>query len=328
MKLLHNIEVERNGQSDIVIRWYPTTSEVEYLVYSGSFPDCIDYKKPIAITRDHSVVISMADINGRRYFDVVARAEIGRIVSERHIDFQGITNFRDLGGYTTEDGRTVKWGMLYRSGNISEATDGDISILSKFGLRNVIDLTASYEGGSRKRQLQEELHFQVHRYALISEKIMKRYYGEVNESIDVAGADALIHTMYKAFVSECASQIGDVVRLIADLQNLPLLIYCNIGKDRTGFVTAIILRTLGVSKEIAMKDYLLSGCYISSENYGRRLSRVPKAIRSAIERTEHKYLDYAFQTIEDMYGSFDGYLQKGLEIDEDQLLNLRNILLE
>ncbi len=58
-------------------------------------------------------------------------------------------NFRDLGGYPTADGRTTRWGMIYRSGELSTLTDADLSRLEDLGIASVIDLRSEREAESR-----------------------------------------------------------------------------------------------------------------------------------------------------------------------------------
>ena len=57
---------------------------------------------------------------------------------DRHIALAGQSNFRDLGGYRTTDGRTVKWGQVYRSGELGQCTGEDVATMETLGLRTVV----------------------------------------------------------------------------------------------------------------------------------------------------------------------------------------------
>ena len=68
-------------------------------------------------------------------------------VPERHIEFEGVMNFRDLGGYRTSQGATVRWGRLFRSGGLHYMTDADVRQARAMGIRSVLDLRRPDEIG-------------------------------------------------------------------------------------------------------------------------------------------------------------------------------------
>ena len=59
---------------------------------------------------------------------------------QRHIKLTGQANFRDLGGYQSSNGRTVKWGKVYRSGRLPKLTKDDVDQVANLGIRTVISL--------------------------------------------------------------------------------------------------------------------------------------------------------------------------------------------
>src|SRR5882757_6043336 len=63
----------------------------------------------------------------------------------RHLPLQGAPNFRDLGGYRSADGRSVKWGLLYRSNALDKLDSGDQAYLERLGLRRIVDFRAADE---------------------------------------------------------------------------------------------------------------------------------------------------------------------------------------
>ena len=68
---------------------------------------------------------------------------------QRQIKLDGQANFRDLGGYRTTDGRSVKWGLIYRSGQLNELSDADLAKLKELDIRTVVDLRGTAEAESR-----------------------------------------------------------------------------------------------------------------------------------------------------------------------------------
>ncbi len=63
----------------------------------------------------------------------------------RHVPLNGQPNFRDLGGYAAKDGRTVKWGRVYRSGELSQLSNDDVGTLGGLGIKAVVDLRSPEE---------------------------------------------------------------------------------------------------------------------------------------------------------------------------------------
>jgi protein-tyrosine phosphatase len=67
---------------------------------------------------------------------------------DRHVPLSGQPNFRDLGGYETADGRRVKWGRVYRSGELSQLSEDDVAKLGDLGIKTVVDLRSLSPSGS------------------------------------------------------------------------------------------------------------------------------------------------------------------------------------
>ena len=77
----------------------------------------------------------------------------------RKIVLDGTSNTRELGGYKTEDGRSLKWGVLYRSDKLSELTDADQEYLLELGIKRVIDFRSSEEKQNEPDQLPSTLKY-------------------------------------------------------------------------------------------------------------------------------------------------------------------------
>ena len=63
----------------------------------------------------------------------------------RHIELDGQPNFRDIGGYNTVDGKTVKWCQVYRSGELPRLSDEDLMMLDSLGISTVISFLTQPE---------------------------------------------------------------------------------------------------------------------------------------------------------------------------------------
>lgn len=260
---------------------------------------------------------------------------------ERQIKLEGQDNFRDLGGYQTIDGRKVKWGLIYRSGQLSKLTDADISRLEQLKIRTVIDLRGPSEVETRGK---DRLPEGVRSLSLPIGVGGPAKTGK--EEPASAGASA----NRKDFMLEATRSImldrtdvySVLIRELADAQNRPLLFHCTAGKDRAGVGTAIVLTLLGVPWETVREDYLLSNLYRKNENE-RDLSNLRNDIAKkqgippeqvdlsgyeSMYYVKPEYIDAAHQDVISRYGSMEAYIKKGLGISDELIVRLRKELLE
>ena len=64
---------------------------------------------------------------------------------DRHLNLSGASNFRDLGGYPTADGRTVRWRQIFRSNHLGHLSDDDAAVLRRLGVRSAFDFRGAEE---------------------------------------------------------------------------------------------------------------------------------------------------------------------------------------
>ena len=175
---------------------------------------------------------------------------------ERFIRLEGAANFRDIGGYLTRTGRQVRTGKIFRSDELSELSDVDLTILDRLGMRRILDLRSREEVKKKADRIPENgpfeyIHIPVYekepRWDYLPAILFKRHkLGEV------------LSARYFDMIEKRAEVFGKIVASFADLKNLPAVYHCNAGKDRTGIVTALVLSILGVPDETIIADYSLS----------------------------------------------------------------------
>ncbi|MGH3224651.1 MAG: tyrosine-protein phosphatase, partial [Streptosporangiaceae bacterium] len=148
-------------------------------------------------------------------------------------------------------------------------------------------------------------------------------------------AAGLMVDINRGFVADPRQReaFGAAVRLVCSPGRLPLLYHCNSGKDRAGWMTAIVLTALGVPREFVLRDYLLSNDFHRTGYAKLRLDLVkagivrdPELLRPILEQSA-TYLGAAFEEADRRYGSFDRFLAGGLEVGEAMLSELRRALL-
>jgi protein-tyrosine phosphatase len=175
--------------------------------------------------------------------------------AERLIRFDACFNFRDLGGYETDDGRRVRWRTLYRADTLHRLDGSDLEVFLGLRLRSIIDLRSQHE-------LEDHGRFRHPGDALIVHHVpMIDVVGGPRRAIQAA-PDAPPRSPgegYISMVDEGRRAIGDAVGLLAEPGALPAVFHCTAGKDRTGILAAIVLSAIGVRDEDIVHDYMLTG---------------------------------------------------------------------
>lgn len=253
----------------------------------------------------------------------------------RLLKIPGVRNFRDLGGYQTLDGRSVKWGQLYRSGDLSRLTSRGLHTLSNFGLYAILDFRSEYEAERRPSQVPvgvQELRLPVMDQANreISQQIRERLKNKEYEGFDPSH---MILMAYQQFATEFTSAFKTFIHTVLTARGNPVLWHCSAGKDRTGYATAILLRLLGVDLSIIYQDYLLSNQYVKRINrltIPAIIARGYKAYKmiSPLMSVQQKWLIASFETIKNEWGSFDSYVSDGLALSPSDVQQMRDVLLE
>lgn len=173
----------------------------------------------------------------------------------RHIEFEGCTNFRDLGGYRTADGRITRWRTLFRSGDPSLMTPGDMERARALDISTVID----FRGGSHIRLLVSPLSQEVRSYRALAFEPAWVDFGPHTTWPDT-GLSYMRHPNAQA-------QLRAGIEALAGDSGLPAVFHCAQGKDRTGMFAAIILGSLGVAETDIAADFGLSARHYEVENF-------------------------------------------------------------
>ncbi len=185
------------------------------------------------------------------FLDAVSRC-VGTVglVTQRLVPFEGVHNFRDLGGYETDDGRHTRWGQLYRSDAMHDLTDDDLEIFRTLGIGAIVDLRSPAEIQRTGRGLIEN---EPHRF--VSAPVLSNY--ATNEPRAVVDENYLTRR-YLQYLDLGAPAFVSVFEEMTNEENYPLVFNCFLGKDRTGVVAALVLSCLGVRPARVIEDYAMS----------------------------------------------------------------------
>jgi protein-tyrosine phosphatase len=240
----------------------------------------------------------------------------------RAIPLESASNLRDLGGWTTSDGRRVRSGRIFRSAALSRLSDADRDRVRQLGLRTVCDL----RGTSERAALPVEVEG-VEVISLAIEPTVGASLRDILARRDATGEDlmSLMRRAYVAYALDCTTQYRRLFELARDADRLPLMFHCTAGKDRTGFAAAMLLTALGVPQTQVMDDYLATNRLWRRE--AARGFAWPPELADVLLRVHPELLHVAFEAIESSAGSVKVYLERALGLDAVARVQLQDQLL-
>ncbi len=171
-------------------------------------------------------------------------------MTSRTLTWDGCINVRDLGGLPTEDGAGTRFGVVIRADNIRRLREYET--LERHGVTRVVDLRLADElAQDPDGELPvEHVHVPLLDYD-------PKYYADLEERAIASAPAEYLEWSYLDFLERFRANFGAVVRAVAQAEGT-VCVHCMGGRDRTGLVTALLLRLAGVSREEAAEDYWLS----------------------------------------------------------------------
>ena len=249
----------------------------------------------------------------------------------RKILLDGTSNTRELGGYKTEDGRSLKWGVLYRSDKLSELTDADQEYLLQLGIKRVIDFRSSEEKQNEPDQLPSTLKYiemPIEADGAIRPKVEAILKGDLNEDVG-----AILVETNKEFISDFSGVYKGFIESLIENQE-PTLFHCTAGKDRAGFAAALVLLAVGVPEKIVIEDYMKTNKYTEEtiQDYINKinlysLGSVDAEILRPLLGVEERFIRAALDEIKQKYGSVENFIRDELKIRDESIVELKNFLL-
>ena len=269
------------------------------------------------------------------------------VMAQQFLPVKGIVNARDLGGYTVQDGRTVKSGMLIRAAHLADAKASDIAYLESLPVSAVIDFRKELEmpgkedkelPGARYVSLPIDASGNAMEKATEQEKkkfVSRNKFDIKKVIVPVAfnkKAQAMAREMYPTllFTPECQEQFARFFRLLLETENGAVLYHCTQGKDRTGVASALLLAALGANRETIVADFDATNRVYDKDvrKYSRRVKflggkeeeiAVVKAFMGCNTENFVKALD----RIDQQYGSLMAYLKGPIGLSDADIETLR-----
>ena len=226
----------------------------------------------------------------------------------RNLNLDSVQNLRDLGGYSTKEGRKTKWGIFLRSGDMSAMTKDDQAALLRQGIRCVIDLRMAKEIAIAPNVFSDSK-----KVAFFNHDFWGTRFDDYRSKRKSATPEEKLSDLYCAGLEINGFVMAAVMKTLASSEG-SFVFHCRSGKDRTGLVAALLLVIAGVPDEVVAKDFGLSTTYLSEPELTEDDLKKPGAYqKGSAPETMMLTLDF----LRDRYGGVEGYLRdQGVSVSE------------
>lgn len=255
----------------------------------------------------------------------------------RVIALDGGHNFREVGGYPTKNGASLRRGLVWRSAGLNRLSDIDCQVITALGIRTIADLRTHHERELMPTSPRLTESVRMLEWSMDMET-MGRPASAHSKNFDLDAFRLEIARLYTFIAEAHVEPYGQLYQSMADGE-IPILIHCTAGKDRTGLAIAILLELLGVRREWVLWDYEQTNVHLDQTKVelegamgvGRTadwLASLGPEARALLLAADAAYLRSALDSLESRYGSVEEFALTRLGLEPPALVKLRRALLE
>ena len=272
-----------------------------------------------------------------------ASAEMADIAQEHAIPLEGVSNARQLGGYVTEDGRTVRENVLLRSGELTGATEEDIRTLAEvYHVTTVVDLRAIAE---IEETPDPEIPGAVNLHIALRDESMGAAFRNLMGSGETQDQDlAFIERIRSGWNPLNEDMYVDVIKtdvaaeglrefidlLLAQEEGTAILWHCSGGKDRTSVAAVVLLTLLGVDKETILDEFELTNALTEDEieakvEKSRQYTDDEEELYlvRATASAQRAFMERAFDYAEEQSGSMLEFIRQRCHVTDEEIALLQ-----
>jgi protein-tyrosine phosphatase len=244
---------------------------------------------------------------------------------QRHDRFEGVVNFRDLGGYQVASGGQTKWGVLFRSDALHRLTTADLVAYERLGIRTVYDLRSEGERTLRPNPM-------TSRSVELERFVPRDEFDDGSFLKTAADAERRLCDVYLAILATAGPLFGELFSGLVEPGVLPALFHCAGGKDRTGLAAALLMTWLGVDSVAVLDDYELTTACQTAERHQEILEwfvtrGMAVEAANAFLGTPRWVMAEALAVLDGTYGGIERYLRGAGALSAETLSALRRNLI-
>lgn len=335
------VTLDRLSRTSIRLRWKEEAKKVK-ICYSISPSKLEEAKSICPVVTDGETkeyIFSGLESNERYYFQLVFENDEKEknivTVSERILPLSSVTNFRDIGGYVTKDGRKVRWGLFYRSSSLSDLSKEEAQYLSNINIKSIYDLRTVEEKTSDPDIVLENINY--YNTPIYGTEDQPGGFTMLLPGVDI---NQIWEQFYKTtLIDNKAKQYGNLLKNLANKQNVPAIVHCTAGKDRAGIATALLLIALGIPDETIIADYTISNKYFGSilhhaqEEFDKHkiimsILNVQAEDLAPFYLADPQIIISTLSHIREKYGSYENYLINAAGLNREMIRELKEVYLD
>jgi protein-tyrosine phosphatase len=248
-------------------------------------------------------------------------------LGKRLIQLENSINIRDIGGYTGKDGRKIKWRKVIRSEELAHLSDRDVDYFGALRLKHVFDFRNKAKSERQVDRLPKTA--QYHLLPVFSGAELKIDDFDFTRPGTV---DSFMRSVYQTQTESRAHCFAEVLKYLTEPSEFPILYHCTNGKDRTGFMTYLILSILGVPEDVILSDYTLTN--LTFDESFKLLGNIMSE-ELGIENyhlwefygVKPQWLKQSMDYINTNFGNVETYLMEETDLRENDFEKIRNNLL-
>ncbi len=308
------IQRDKNTKAASII----VKNDKSWKLYAGTQVNNIDFSKPIAEGKKAGIYPIYNINNLSRYYFQVVTSKGKAILAERILPISNAYNYRDLGGYKNKDGRYIKWGKIFRAGDMVGLSDTDIKYLESIPIVTVFDMRLAEDQKHLEKLPITVREYYRHPISFDNARTM------ITAGISTQATEEYISKLmefYKKLVVDSTSiaQTRHLFECLQDEKNTPVIYFASVAKDRIGVVSALILASLNVDESVIMQDYMFSN-FCLEDKYKTLTDKYPYL--KTLYDVHEEYLNYSLSIIKKEYGSIEKYLKDVLHVDMEKMQKL------
>ena len=322
---------ERNKDGDLLLKWEVSPDQEGSInIYSSQSDSDISAFTPIKTSNitDQVTVINPSSPDIREFYILKTTSAYSGIIADRIIEMSNIKNFRDLGGYFTRTDQQMKWGKIFRSGDLSSATLYDQERIRRLNIKTIID----FRSDKTAKRYPILVHPNIRKISLPITPMDNEKINEMMDDENLTRSDAIrdVQDSYIGIIENYKTEFAEMFNVLTDENNYPVLLTGSLGKDRVGLASFFILYALGIPQNVIIDDYLLSRQTIDVSKIAENVKTKPEYFQEAVTAlmsVNVVYINYTIDYINQKYGSVDNYIEKELKLTPGKKILLRKHLL-